>query len=234
MEEQPVASDLRELKIAAARIALAEVRSGMSLGLGTGSTSEEFVKLLGEEIAQGRVSNLRATCTSKATEELARRVGVEITPIERLIEIDLAVDGADEIDSKLRLIKGRGGALLREKIVEQCANRFLVIADSTKKVSRLGGVPLPVEVVQFAGELLSEKFRRMGLVNTIRTKEGSRWVTDEGHWILDVVIPVDEDVADVVARMRAFAGIVETGFFPDEATEAILASESGIERITRR
>lgn len=233
MEEPPVGSDLRELKIEAARVALADVRSGMSLGLGTGSTAEEFVKLLGEEMKQGRLGNLRATCTSIATENLARQVGIEITPLEQLVDLDLAIDGADEIDPQLRLIKGRGGALLREKIVEQCARRFVVIADSTKKVSRLGGVPLPVEVVKFAGGLLSEKFRRAGLANSFRMKGDARYVTDELHWILDVEIPDDRDIADVVAQMRAFAGVVETGFFPTEATEAIIATESGVERITR-
>lgn len=136
---------------------------------------------------------------SIATEDLARKVEIEITPLEQLVDLDLAIDGADEIDPQLRLIKGRGGALLREKIVEQCARRFIVIADQTKKVSRLGGVPLPVE----------------------------------GHWILDVTIREDRDIADVVAQMRSFAGVVETGFFPTEATEAILATEGGIDRIAR-
>src|SRR5512140_355360 len=121
----------QELKIEAAREALKGVRSGMSLGLGSGSTAEEFVKLLGEAVKAGRLSNIRCTCTSKKTEALAHEVGLTTEPLADVAPIDVAIDGADEIDAQLRLIKGHGASLLREKIVEQQARHFIVIADES-------------------------------------------------------------------------------------------------------
>jgi ribose 5-phosphate isomerase A len=223
-----------EMKVAAARAALAEVKSGMTLGLGTGSTAEQFVKLLGEALASGALRNLRCTCTSQKTEDQARSLNIPIEPLAKIAPLDLAVDGADEIDGILRLIKGRGGALLREKIVEQSAKRFIVIADDSKLVERLGVGVLPVEVTPFALEVLQRRFEEMSLQPQLRMRDGAPRVTDEGHRILDVRVPSShEDIADVVARIRDNAGVVETGFFPREATEAIIATASGIRRMRR-
>jgi ribose 5-phosphate isomerase A len=221
------------MKIAAARAALDEVKSGMSLGLGTGSTAEEFVRLLGEALRSGKLRDVRCTCTSTKTEEQARSLGIAISTLAHLAPLDLAIDGADEIDPNLRLIKGRGGALLREKIVEQAAPRFIVIADDSKLVERLGVGLLPVEVTPFALEVLQQRFATIGLQPVLRMQDGAPRVTDEGHRILDVRIPAHQDIADVVARIRDNAGVVETGFFPREATEAIVATASGIRRMTR-
>jgi ribose 5-phosphate isomerase A len=223
-----------EMKVAAARAALAEVKSGMTLGLGTGSTAEQFVNLLGEALASGALRNLRCTCTSQKTEDQARSLNIPIEPLAKIAPLDLAVDGADEIDGILRLIKGRGGALLREKIVEQSAKRFIVIADDSKLVERLGVGVLPVEVTPFALEVLQRRFEEMSLQPQLRMRDGAPRVTDEGHRILDVRVPSShEDIADVVARIRDNAGVVETGFFPREATEAIIATASGIRRMRR-
>jgi ribose 5-phosphate isomerase A len=223
-----------EMKVAAARAALAEVKSGMTLGLGTGSTAEQFVKLLGEALASGALRNLRCTCTSQKTEDQARSLNIPIEPLAEIAPLDLAVDGADEIDGILRLIKGRGGALLREKIVEQSAKRFIVIADDSKLVERLGVGVLPVEVTPFALEVLQRRFEQMSLQPQLRMRDGAPRVTDEGHRILDVRVPSShEDIADVVARIRDNAGVVETGFFPREATEAIIATASGLRRMRR-
>lgn len=224
----------QERKIEAARAALAEVRSGMTLGLGTGSTAREFVALLGQALRDGTLKDIRCTCTSEQTEEQARAEGVPTFSLAEVAPIDLAVDGADEIDSNLRLIKGRGGALLREKIVEQQAARFIVIADDTKVVERLGLGTLPIEVTPFALDVLQDKFRKMGLSPQLRMRDGSPRVTDEGNRILDITVPENQDIADVVARVRVSAGVVETGFFPLEATEAIIASAEGIRRMTRQ
>jgi ribose 5-phosphate isomerase A len=222
------------MKVAAARAALAEVKSGMTLGLGTGSTAEQFVKLLGEALASGALRNLRCTCTSQKTEDQARSLNIPVEPLAKVAPLDLAVDGADEIDGILRLIKGRGGALLREKIVEQSAKRFIVIADDSKLVERLGVGVLPVEVTPFALEVLQRRFEEMSLQPQLRMRDGAPRVTDEGHRILDVRVPSShEDIADVVARIRDNAGVVETGFFPREATEAIIATASGIRRMRR-
>jgi ribose 5-phosphate isomerase A len=221
------------LKIEAARAALAEVRSGMTLGLGTGTTAAEFVKLLGEALRTGALSNVRCTCTSEKTEKQAREENVPTFALAEVSPLDLAVDGADEIDAQLRLIKGRGGALLREKIVEQQAKRFIVIADESKIVDRLGTGVLPVEVTPFALDVLTKRFEEMGLRPTLRMLDGAVRITDEGHRILDVLVPADVDIAETVARIRELAGVVETGFFPFEATGAIIAGSTGLRRMTR-
>lgn len=224
---------MQQQKIEAARAALAEVRSGMSLGLGTGSTAAEFVKLLGEALRSGTLRDIRCTTTSESTERLASEEGIPTFALAEVAPLDVAVDGADEIDERLRLIKGRGGALLREKIVEQQAKRFIVIADDSKLVSRLGVGVLPVEVTPFALHVLERKFTEMRLAPALRMRDGEPRVTDEGHRILDVRVPENLDIADLVARIREHAGVVETGFFPHEASEAIIATAQGIRRMTR-
>lgn len=223
--------DARGMKMAAAAEALREVRSGMTLGLGTGSTAEEFVRLLGEALRRGELRDVRCTCTSVKTEDQARSLSIPLFALEEIAPLDLAVDGADEIDSRLRLIKGRGGALLREKIVEQQARRFIVIADESKLVVRLGAGVLPVEVTPFARKVLEKRFATMDLAPVLRLRDGAPRVTDEGHLILDVRIPADEDIAGVVGRLRECAGVVETGFFPHEATEALIATPAGVRRL---
>jgi ribose 5-phosphate isomerase A len=222
------------LKIEAARAALQEVRSGMALGLGTGTTATEFVKLLGEALRNGTLRDIRCTCTSENTEAQAREESVPTFSLAEIVPLDLAVDGTDEIDAELRLIKGRGGALLREKIVEQQAKRFIVIADESKIVNRLGVGVLPVEVTPFARETLYRRFQELDLQPVLRLHDGAPRITDEGHLILDVMVPQDTDIAETVAQIREHAGVVETGFFPREATEAIIAGAEGIRRMYRQ
>ena len=221
------------LKLEAARAALQQVRSGMTLGLGTGSTAAEFVRLLGQALRDGTLRDIRCTCTSEKTEAQARDENVPTFALHEVAPLDLAIDGADEIDAQLRLIKGRGGALLREKIVEQQAIRFIVIADESKVVERLGVGVLPVEVTPFALDVLTRRFDEMGLAPVLRMHGGAPRITDEGHRILDVTVPPHADIADVCARIREHAGVVDTGFFPIEATEALIASAEGIRRMTR-
>lgn len=222
-----------QMKIDAAAEALREVQPGMTLGLGTGSTAREFVRLLGEKIATGELTSIRALCTSLETERQAAGCGVEILEPKHLPKIALAVDGADEIDPALRLVKGLGGALLREKIVEQASERFLVIADETKLVDRLGRGVLPVEVTRFAAPLLEARFRALGIEPVLRVKNGAVFITDEQHLILDVKVPASRDIADLVDELRRNAGVVDTGFFPFEATEAIVATPAGPRRMKR-
>jgi ribose 5-phosphate isomerase A len=221
------------MKVAAAAEALREVRSGMTLGLGTGSTARELVRLLGEKLASGELRDISALCTSVETEKQASACGVRILTPDALPKMAIAIDGADEIDPQLRLVKGLGGALLREKIVEQAADRFIVIADYTKIVDRLGKGVLPVEVVRFASPMLEDRFRAMGLEPVLRAKNGATFVTDEGHWILDIKVPANRDIADLVDELRRHAGVVDTGFFPFEAHEAIVATPDGPKRMTR-
>lgn len=219
----------QEMKIEASRAALEHVRDNMTLGLGTGSTAAEFVKLL----AAKKLKGIRATSTSNATEDLARSLGIPMFALHEIAPLDVAIDGADEIDTNLRLIKGRGGALLREKIVEQAAKKFIVIADESKVVDRLGAGILPVEVTPFALQVLQKRFTQMGFAPVLRMADGKPRITDEGHVILDMKVPANIDIAEVVARIREQAGVVETGFFPTEASEAIIASPTGI-RVMKR
>ncbi|MBV9497448.1 MAG: ribose-5-phosphate isomerase RpiA [Acidobacteria bacterium] len=216
------------LKLEAAREALKAVRSGDRLGLGTGSTAEELVKLLGAALAEGALRDIRCTCTSQRTEALAVSLGIPCFTLNELAPLDLAIDGADEIDAQLRLIKGRGGALLREKIVEQSAARFIVIADDSKIVEKLGVGVLPVEVTPFACEVLLRKLAEFQPV------QRGTFVTDEGNVILDVRVPETMDIADAVARIREHAGVIDTGFFPTEASEAIIAGAAGVRRLKRK
>ena len=225
--------DAVQQKIEAGREALRFVFSGMSLGLGTGSTAKEFVTLLGDALKRGELRDIRCTCTSTQTEEQARSLNIPLFALAEIAPLDLAIDGADEIDAQLRLIKGRGGALLREKIVEQQAKRFIVIADESKVVTRLGVGVLPVEVTPFALDVLQRRFDSMGLQPVLRLRDGQPRITDEGHRILDVRVPEQTDIADVVAEMRQLAGVVETGFFPSEASEALIATPGGVRRMTR-
>lgn len=226
-------SDADALKRNVAAAALAEVDSGMVLGLGTGSTAAIFVQLLGDALVAGSLRNIRGVCTSRATEALAREKKIPIVEFNSCDIIDLAVDGADEIDPRLRLIKGRGGALLREKIVEQSARRFIVIADATKQVQRLGVGVLPIEVVRFSSMNFLRWLERDGVRAAFRKNGGELFVTDEGHHIIDAEVPHGLDIAEFVERLRRRAGLVETGFFPDEATKALIATADGVVTMQR-
>lgn len=206
----------------------------MTLGLGTGSTAAIFVELLADALAAGRLRDIRGVCTSSDTEALAQRRGVPTLQFRELTKpIDVAIDGADEVDPALRLIKGRGGALLREKIVEQASREFICIVDQSKIVEKLGVGPLPVETVRFSSAYLLRSLIEEGVPAVVREKNGNAFVTDEGHHILDVSVPADEEIALFVERLRRRAGVVETGFFPTEATRVLVASRDGVRELTR-
>ena len=225
---------MTNLKKDAAREALLQVKSGMFLGLGTGSTAEELVRLLAERISAGHLNGIRAVCTSERTEALATSLGITCEPFTNQ-EPDLAIDGADEIDPQLRLIKGRGGALLREKIIEQASKRFVVIADESKLVEKLGVGAFPIEVVQFATARVRNAFERLGWKPILRVhSDATPFITDERHHILDISVPSGADLADIVAEASRHAGVVDTGFFPTEATEAIIAGPGGVRTIRRQ
>jgi len=203
----------------------------MRLGLGTGSTMAHFLDLLGQAMTEGALTEIVGVPTSLRTAEHARRVGVPLGALHELQPLDLAVDGADEVDPELNLVKGLGGALLREKMVVQAARSFLVIADDSKLVRRLGTrAPLPVEVVPFAWEAHLEPLRGLGGEPVLRVEDGGVPVTtDNGNLILDVRFPggIDDPGALETALMRR-AGIVDTGLFLGMAEEAILAGADGI------
>jgi ribose 5-phosphate isomerase A len=222
----------------AAAAALAHVRPGMKLGLGTGSTAAKFVDLLGAEVAKG----LKILCvpTSEATHAQAAQLGIPLATLDETPELDLTIDGADEIDGDMRLIKGGGGALLREKIVAASSKSMLVIADSSKKVARLGAYPLPIEVVPFG--LGSTRLRlerdcaRLGLAGAITLRRSGEYpyVTDGGHYILDGAFGAIPDPDRLAAHLAAAPGVVEHGLFLRLASLAVIAGPSGVETLRRQ
>ncbi|MFC0283121.1 ribose-5-phosphate isomerase RpiA [Camelimonas abortus] len=221
-----------ELKRRAAARALDVVADGMRLGLGTGSTAKHFVELLGERVRAG----LRVVCvaTSEATQAQAEREGIPMSTLDATPELDLVVDGADELDSRLRLVKGGGGALLREKIVASASRRMIVIADDSKKVETLGRFPLPVEVNPFGLEVTRRQIAaaaaKLGCTGelTLRRRDGQAFVTDGGHYIIDCHFGVLPDPEALAAALVAIPGVVEHGLFIGLATGVVLASAGGV------
>jgi len=226
------AADKDRRKQAAARRALELVKAGMKLGLGSGTTAREFVDLVGEEVKRG----LKIVCvgTSKATEEQARSLGIPLATLDEIPELDLTVDGADEIDPELRLIKGGGGALLREKIVAAASKRMAVIADSSKLVQRLGAFPLPVEVVPFGlaatRRHIEQAIADLGLAGPLRLRgEPKPFVTDGGHYILDCSLGAIEEPERLGEALSTIPGVVEHGLFVGFARTAIVAGAEGVQ-----
>jgi ribose 5-phosphate isomerase A len=228
-----------QLKRQAAARALEEVRDGMKLGLGTGSTAKHFVELLGEKVRAGL--NVVGVPTSEATKADALRCGVPLTTLDEIDRLDLTVDGADEVDPALDLIKGAGGALLREKIVAAASDRMIVIADESKWVATLGGrFPLPIEVIPFGiaatrraiaqacaeGGVSGEMVLRM-------SKDGHVFVTGGGHWIVDAHLARIQDARRLAGLLSTIPGVVEHGLFVGLANTAILAGAQGIRVVDR-
>ncbi len=215
----------------AAERSLDYVEAGMTLGLGSGSTAAHMVRLLGERVRAGL--DVRGVPTSRATEALAAEMGIPLLTLEEVTRLDLTIDGADEIDPDLRLIKGGGGALLREKVVASVSDRLVIIADRSKMVPVLGAFPLPVEVVRFAWKVVAEALAADGVSVALRMAGGAPFVTDEGHYILDCAYGRIEDAHALAARLGAIPGVVEHGLFLDMADVAILAGEDEAEVIAR-
>ena len=227
-----------DLKRQAAARAVELVQEGMRLGLGTGSTAKHFVELLGERVRAGL--NVIGVPTSEATRADAERCGVPLTTLDDIDRLDLTVDGADEVDPDLNLIKGGGGALLREKIVAAASDRMIVIADETKWVEALGRFPLPIEVIPFglgATQLAIEKaFAENGLSGQMeirRGKDGHAFVTDGGHWIVDARLGRIVDAPWLARSLSSIPGVVEHGLFVGLASMVVLAGANGIRTIER-
>jgi len=220
------------LKRRAAEAALAFVEDGMRLGLGSGSTAEHFVRLLGERVAGGL--KVVGVPTSGKTEALAKQVGVPLGKLDGMTELDLDIDGADEIGPFLALIKGGGGALLREKIVASASRRMIVIADASKRVAELGAFPLPVEVVAFgltatlrAVEKAAGALRLTGDVK-LRIRDGVPFLTDGGNHVLDASFGRIPDPEALANRLAGIPGVVEHGLFLGLADLALVASPEGV------
>lgn len=218
------------LKRAAAAQALTFVRSGMSLGLGTGSTVAHFLDLLGEALASGSLEGVTGVPTSKRTEVASHRLGIPLTTLAVASRLDLTVDGADEVDPSLEAIKGLGGALLREKMVAQASERLVLIVDEGKLVDRLGEKsPLPIEVVPFGWEAHLKYLEGMGCRPERRVDgDGEPYVTDNSNFIVDAHFPSGiQDSAVLDKALSSHAGIVETGLFLSMAEAVVVASRAG-------
>ena len=213
----------------AAREALRYLHEGMVVGLGSGSTAEEFIRALAEAQRQKKISNLRCVATSLQSENLARQLGLTITTLTECGVVDLTVDGADEIDPHLHLIKGLGGALIREKIVEQNSRRFICVADASKLVPKLGTkAPLPVEVIPFAYQIHETFFKSLGATSELRlTASGSPYVSDNGNHIYHLTFRNGiGSPAELDRKLLARAGVVGTGLFLSLADTALIGSDT--------
>ena len=226
------------LKRAAAARAVEFVRPGMRLGLGTGSTARHFVELVGERVRNGL--DIVGVPTSDATEADARRCGIPLTTLQETPELDLTVDGADEIGPELALVKGGGGALLREKIVAGASARMIVIADESKWVARLGRFPLPVEVAPFGAETTRRAvvkavaaIQAPGEMRLRTGRDGHAFVTDGGHWIVDAALGRIDDPRAMAHALADVPGVMEHGLFIDLAHMAILAGADGVRIVER-
>jgi ribose 5-phosphate isomerase A len=220
-----------EFKKAAADKALELVQDGMLLGLGSGTTAKYFTEGVGRLVADGM--RLRCVPTSRATAELAAELGIQI--VQELVgAIDLAVDGADEVDPALNLIKGRGGALFREKLVAEAAKRFVVIVDDSKLVKQLGGGELPVEVFPFLWRTTAERLTALGVSLTVRGGEESPYITDNGNLILNLTVEGGiKDAAALGDALKKATGVVEHGLFIGLTDTVIVAGPEGPKAIGR-
>jgi ribose 5-phosphate isomerase A len=225
-------------KRAAAARAVEFVRHGMRLGLGTGSTAKHFVELVGERVRAGL--GIVAVPTSEATRADAERCGIPLTTLDETPELDLTVDGADEIAPDLSLIKGGGGALLREKIVAAASARMIVIADQSKWVATLGRFPLPIEVTPFGfsatRRALEKAIAAIGLSGPLTLRQGKvghPFVTDGGHWIIDAALDRIDNPQAVAHALSGIPGVMEHGLFVGLARSAIVAGPDGVKIIER-
>ena len=221
-------SEQDRLKLEAAQRALQFVEPGMAVGLGSGSTATVWIRLLGERVRDHGLK-IRAVASSQDSEHLGRSFGIPIVTFDQCSRLDLTVDGADEIAPGLALIKGGGGKLLREKIVASATERFVVVADESKIVEKLGKGPLPVEVIPMAAPLVRRSLLQLGFeVAERRNSDGSPYVTDEGNLLLDCSGIVIDDPEKLAATLDDTVGVVEHGLFLNFARLAIVATENGI------
>ena len=226
------------MKKAAAIEALKFVKPGMNIGLGTGSTANHFIEALAAKVKEGL--DIKGVATSKASEELAEKLGIPLTKLQLVPHLDLTVDGADEFDSEFRLIKGGGGALLREKIVASSSRFMVVVADESKRVKKLGKFPLPVEILVFGSKATIWKVERAfkilkleAAINVRRTKDGELFTTENGNFILDCSLGAIPEPERLEALLNSIPGVVETGLFIGICGIILMGTPKGVVELKR-
>lgn len=226
-------NDQNTAKQKAGEHAIKFIESGMTIGIGTGSTIFYFIQALAKKIKEGLL--VRGVPTSKQTAQLAKELNIPLIELNDVSQLDLTVDGADEIDAQLQLIKGGGGALLQEKIVAAASKKLVIIADETKLVDTLGKFPLPVEVITFAWKQTQRHIQELGCNKIVlRTKDEIPFITDHGHCILDCYFEKIDNAALLQQQLNNIPGVVENGLFINMATNAIVAYNDGsVKEITK-
>ncbi len=225
--------DVRALKLQTVKDAVSEIKDGMVVGIGTGSTIELLLPHIAKLLDDG--ATITGVCTSNKTALLAKELGITIVNVNDVDHIDVAIDGADEFDPQLNLIKGGGGALFREKVIDEMAERFVVIADETKQVDYLGQTfKLPVEVDRFNWMLVAKKIEKDTKAKVSRRNvEDITFITDNDNYILDVELPPNTDPYDMHEYLIHLAGVLETGYFLDLADRVIVGKQEGVEIIDK-
>lgn len=217
----------------AADLAVTFIESGMTVGLGTGSTAYWAIERIGQRINQDGL-RIRAIATSIRSEDQARQLGIPIFPFAEIGDIDITIDGADEADPGLNLIKGGGGALLREKIVASNSKRLIIVADESKLVEHLGAFPLPVEIAKFGWEKTMHKLETLGCSPHLRQKEGEAYETDNGNYIIDCSFGKIADPAVLHEQINAIVGVMENGLFVHMTSSLVVGFEDGRTAVMHR
>ncbi|SFK82847.1 ribose-5-phosphate isomerase [Paenibacillus sp. 1_12] len=213
----------------AAQQAIQFIEEGMIVGLGTGSTAYWAIQKIGQQVKEGL--HIRAVASSQSSEDLARQAGIPLVEFSKINSIDLTIDGADEVDDQLNLIKGGGGALLREKIIAFHSKRFVVIVDESKRVEHLGKFPLPVEIVPFASNLTISRLEEINCKPQLRLDKGKEFITDNGNWIVDckfdnILLP-----QELGAQIHSIPGVVEHGLFVQMASTVVVGYNDGTTKV---
>ncbi len=230
MQARVQQNNMMNLKQLAGEYAANFVKEGMKVGLGTGSTVYWTIQKLGERVKEGL--SFQAIPTSKETESLSKQLSIPLISLNEIDILDLTIDGADEIDSNLQLIKGGGGALLREKIVANSSKELIIIADESKLVTHLGTFPLPVEITPFSWKQTERKIRSLGCQTTLRLQNNETFITDNNNVIIDCVFPQNiTNPANLHTQLKMITGVVETGLFVNMTSKAIIGTKNGIKEL---
>lgn len=216
-----------QLKKAVGEKAASLVKDGMKVGLGSGSTVYWLVRALGERVQQEGI-HIEGIPSSIETGEWAKEFGVPLTDFAATKELDITIDGSDEVDPDFQLIKGGGAALFREKIIAQAAKELIIIVDESKMVEQLGAYALPVEILPFAWERTAYEIEKLGCVPKLRLRDGESLVTDNGNYIVDCPFEKINDPADLDGKLQRIVGVVETGLFIDMADSVIIGGSEGV------